>query len=151
MADNLFGGNNRRCVLLLDLDILGKLLYVPAGGRVTGVEYDHVRKLLKIGVEGGVSGSVVAPGGSPDEIIALVDTHHEVHIVRWPDDASSSPAGRTVPVPDGKPVLNFGQNIMPPPVASAKDEPKIVEMGKVAEPKPATSPCEAPEGDDETT
>jgi len=151
MSDNLFGGDVRRCVLLLDLDVLAQLLYVPAGGRVVGVEYDHNRKLLKIGIEGGVSGSIVPPGGKPEEVIATIDHHAVIHIVRWPDDAASRPDARTVPIAGGKPALNFGQNIMPPPVAPAKDEPKIIEMSNVVEPKPTKSPCEAPEGDDETS
>jgi len=150
MSSTLFGGI-RRCTLLMSLEALGQLLYVPAGGRVTGVDYDHKRQLLLIGIEGGVSGSVVPPGGSPEEVIAMVDHHEMVHIVRWPDDASRGLGGRTVPVPNSKPVLNFGQNIMPPPVAPAKDEPKIIEMSNAAEPKPATSPCEAPEGSDNET
>lgn len=147
MSNTLLGGN-RRCTLLMSFEALGQLLYIPAGGRITGVDYDHKRQLLLINVEGGVSGSVTPPGSKPEEVIAMVD-HQDVHIVRWPDDAASRPDARTVPITGSKPALNFGQNIMPPPVAPAKDEPKIVEMSSGVEPSPAKSPCEAPGGDDD--
>ena len=147
MADNLFGGGVRQCVMLLSLQKLGELIYVPPGGAITGIEWDDKRKLIKIGVTGGVSGSIVKPGGTVQEVTGTV-MNNTVSFVSlgWPDQASADAEIEGKP-PSKAPALNMGLGLVKPPEPEKKPEEKILEFP--SEPKPEPSPCEPPRVDDE--
>ena len=151
MTDNLFGGGVRQCVMLISLQKLGELLYVPPGGAITGIEWDDRRKLVKIGVTGGPSGSIVKADGNVQEVMGTVMNHTvQFHTLVLPDDASadaSIPKGTKIV--EGKPALNMGQNLLAPkePESDGEAESKIVEFPSESKPEP--SPCEPPKVNDD--